>query len=170
MLYRSAQATDILLPRWHQQCAAEVMLYRGVQTLAFSSVDGGGCVRLKLCCTRARNQSGALGAIAPSTSNCTTISLHPLALRFVPYVLTWGMYRRLRSSPSLLPCLVDFIANDFAPSGILAWLRAWLGGVKQCIGLLYRSVILLTFSWRRRLIGAQFPRLGRSTSGRNYTW
>ena len=26
----------------------------------------------------------------------------------------------------MLPCLVDFIANYFAPSGILAWLRAWL--------------------------------------------
>ena len=31
MLYRIAQATDILLPRWHQQRAPEVMLYRSVQ-------------------------------------------------------------------------------------------------------------------------------------------
>ena len=27
-------------------------------------------------------------------------------------------------SPSLLPCLLDFIANDFAPSEILVWLPA----------------------------------------------
>ena len=31
MLYQSAQATDILLPRWHQQRAPEVMLYRSAQ-------------------------------------------------------------------------------------------------------------------------------------------
>ena len=31
MLYRNAQATDILLPRWHQQHAPEVMLYRSAQ-------------------------------------------------------------------------------------------------------------------------------------------
>ena len=37
-----------------------------------------------------------------------------------------SVYLEYRSSPSLLPCLVDFIVNDFAPSGILAWLRAWL--------------------------------------------
>ena len=31
MLYRSAQATDILLPRWHKQRAPEVILYRSAQ-------------------------------------------------------------------------------------------------------------------------------------------
>ena len=31
MSYRSAQATDILLPRWHQQGAPEVMLHRSAE-------------------------------------------------------------------------------------------------------------------------------------------
>ena len=31
MLYGSAQATDILLPRWHQRRVPEVMLYRSAQ-------------------------------------------------------------------------------------------------------------------------------------------
>ena len=30
----------------------------------------------------------------------------------------------------MLPCLVEFIANDFAPSGILAWLR---GGISVLV-------------------------------------
>ena len=30
---RSAQAIDILLPRWHQQRAPEVMLYRSAQAI-----------------------------------------------------------------------------------------------------------------------------------------
>ena len=75
-------------------------------------------MRLKLCCTQVRNQPGALGAPAiapaiapPSHRTVWRFSLHP-------------MYLGYRSSPLLLPCLVDFIANDFAPSGIFAWLRA----------------------------------------------
>ena len=32
-------------------------------------------------------------------------------------------YLGYRNSPSLLPCLVDFIVNDFASYGILAWIR-----------------------------------------------
>ena len=36
----------------------------------------------------------------------------------------------------MLPCLVDFIVNDFAPSGILAWLRAWLYRGAQTIDIL----------------------------------
>ena len=33
MLYSSAQAIDILLPRWHQERAPEVMLYRIAQPI-----------------------------------------------------------------------------------------------------------------------------------------
>ena len=61
---------------------------------------------------QARSQAGAMGAIAPSAG-----SLHPLALLFAP------VYLGYRSSTSLLPCHVDFNVNDFAPFGILAWLR-----------------------------------------------
>ena len=36
------------------------------------------------------------------------------------------MYFGYKGSPTLLSCLVDFIANDFAHSGILTWLRVCL--------------------------------------------
>ena len=60
LLYRSAQATDILLPRWHQQRAPEVMLYRSAQatsTYISSQMHGSGCVCLKLCCTAVPRQA-----------------------------------------------------------------------------------------------------------------
>ena len=88
----------------------------------FSSVDGSSCVRLKLCCR-----------YRPVTSRMHWVQLrHQLyqQLQHRPIAPSWRfalhpMYLLIgyRSSPSLLPCLVDFIANDFAPSGILAWLR-----------------------------------------------
>ena len=58
--------------------------------------------------SQARSQAGALG------------QLH-FAFRFAPYV-----YLRYGISSPFLPCLVDFNANGFAPSGILAWLRVWV--------------------------------------------
>ena len=45
------------------------------------------------------------------------------SLGYVPVRVSTGA--RHRCCP--VPCLVDFIANDFAPSGILVWLRAWYG-------------------------------------------
>ena len=102
MLYRSAQATDILLPRWHQQRVPEVMLYRSARAdgtssvrlnlcctaaprlFIFSSLDGSGTACPKLFCAQACNQAGALGAIAPSIAPPSR--LHPLALRFAPYI------------------------------------------------------------------------------------
>ena len=82
-----------------------------LRLLIFSFPYGGSCVRVKLCCTQAGNQSGTLAP--PSQCTLRRFALQPMFLRH------WSL-------PSLLPCLVDFIANDFAPSGILAWLRACL--------------------------------------------
>ena len=52
------------------------------------------------------------------------------------------VYSGYRSSPSLLPCLADFIVDDFATSGILAWLRAWLyrGAQSVDIFLIFSSL------------------------------
>ena len=98
----------------------------------FSFVDGSSCVCLKFRCTQARNQAGALSAIAPSIAPPSHCTLWRFALHI--------MYLGHRSSPSLLPCIVDFIANYFTPYGILAWLRACgqltsvsgAGGVRLC--------------------------------------
>ena len=46
------------------------------------------------------------------------VESHPLALRFA---CTFCL--RYRTSPSFLPCVVNFIVNGFVPSGILMWLR-----------------------------------------------
>ena len=65
------------------------------------------------------------------------VPLHPLVLRFALCELGIFVYLLhrysficcifgYRSSPSLLPCLADFIVNDFEPPGMLAWLRARL--------------------------------------------
>ena len=149
-LYRAAQAIDILLIfsslEWHQQRAPEVVLYRSAQLLIFASLDGSSsarlklcctaaprllvlsslddssCVRLNLCCTPARNQAGALGAIAPSIALAIAPPSRNTLWRFALH----PVYSGYRSSPSLLPCLADFIANAFASSWILVWLRAWL--------------------------------------------
>ena len=64
------------------------------------------------------------------------------------------------SSPSLLPCLVDFIVNDFASYGILAWLRAWLYRGAQGIDILFIfSSLDGTSSVRLKLCCTVAPRL-----------
>ena len=69
-------------------------------------------------------------------------------------------YLGYRSSPSLLPSLVGFIVNDFALSGILAWLRACLYRGAQAIDiLLIFSSLDGTSSVRLKLCCTAAPRL-----------
>ena len=70
--------------------------------------------------------------------NCTLCGSHCTLWRFTLH----PVYLGYRSSPSLLPCLVDFIVNDFASYGILAWLRAWLHRGAQAIDILLIFSIL----------------------------
>ena len=60
----------------------------------------------------------------------------------------------------LPPYLVDFIVNDFVPSGILSWLRAWLYRGDQAIDiLLIFSCLDNTSSVRLKLWYTAAPRL-----------
>ena len=70
------------------------------------------------------------------------------------------MYLGYRRLLSLLLCLVDFIVNYFAPSGILAWLRAWLYRGAQAIDIpLIFSSLDGTSSVRLKLCCTAAPRL-----------
>ena len=72
------------------------------------------------------------------------------------------MYFRYRISPSLLPCLVDLIINDIAPSGILTWLRAGVR-LRLCCAAAPRLLIFSslngTSSVRLKLRCTAAPRL-----------
>ena len=62
-----------------------------------------------------RSQEVALDAVAPSAG--------PIAPSGASLCTPQNL--RYMTSPSFVFCLVDSIANGFAPSGILAWLQAW---------------------------------------------
>ena len=88
--------------------------------------------------------------------NCTLCGSHCNLWRFALH----PVYLGYRSSPSLLPWLVDFIVNYFAPSEILAWLRAWLYRGAQAIYIFsIFSTIDSTCSMRLKLCCPAAPRL-----------